>query len=118
MVRLLLAVLLPLHAGLAQAMMVAPAPAAVQEPAAMAEPVAQAEEMPCHHEAASPTKTDQSPHSDDGCCEPGSCHCAVACALPGVVARIAPQPPTRAAPFSPLSVPIGARPPDLRPPIG
>lgn len=126
-VRLLLVVLLPLHAGLAQAAMVrAPhAPDFMAQSIAGAHSMAEAhpmpaadsmaDAMPCHD--ASPPVSDPSPHHEGGCCDTGACHCAVAAALPMLLPTITPQPGSRAAPFPFLAVPAAALPPDLRPPI-
>lgn len=111
--RLVLAVMLPLHAGLAQAAMVMAPHATVA-----VEAQSMADEMPCHHEASSaPTPDQPSPHQS-GCCDAGACHCAAACAMAVIINRITPEPGISASPFPSLAVPAAAHPPDLRPPIG
>jgi hypothetical protein len=120
--RLVVATLLPLHAGFAQAAMVMtaqPAEVAVEAAAQLtaADPTLMSDGMPCHHEAQSlPAPHDPAQHKD-GCCDAGSCHCAVACALPITIARIGMQAGFIEPPFAFLSVPAAAHPPDLRPPI-
>jgi hypothetical protein len=109
--RLVLVVLLPLHVGFAQAAMVMP----VHETPA-AEVVSTSDGMPCHHAEPSPAPDHSSGH-EAGCCDAGSCHCASACGLPVTIARIASHAGFILPPFSFLSVPSTARPPDLRPPI-
>jgi hypothetical protein len=120
--RLLLAMLLPLHAGFAQAAMVMPGHAAsiameAQQHLAVDETALMPDGMPCHQQANPSSAPDQSPQHKAGCCDAGNCHCAAACGLPCTPARIAPQPGFIVPPFSFLSVPSAARPPDLRPPI-
>jgi hypothetical protein len=120
--RLMLAVLLPLHAGFAQAAMVMPAEAAsvaveVAQPLS-ADDAAMMSGMPCHTEAESAPAPDHDRSHDDGCCKTGSCHCAAACGLPFAVLRLAPQPGQAVTPCADLPAPTITRPPDLRPPIG
>lgn len=113
--RLVLALLLPLHAGFAQAAMTLPAQAAgetVQTSQQLSD------SMPCHEQVEPSPAPDHSSQHEDGCCKTGSCHCAAACGLPVTIARIAPQPGFIVSTFRYLSVPAASRPPDLRPPIG
>ncbi len=121
--RLVLAVLLPLHAGFAQAAMVMPANSAStmeapQQPGASAsESTLMPDGMPCHHQAKSSPAPDHLPQHQGDCCDAGSCHCVAVCGLSLTIARIAPQPGFTVPPFFHISVPATARPPDLRPPI-
>jgi hypothetical protein len=121
--RLALAVLLPLHAGFAQAAMVLPVEAvgvaaeAVQQ-MSVGDAALMSDGMPCHQLAKASPVPDHSSQHEDGCCKTGSCHCVAACGLPFTIARIAPQPGLIVSPFRNLSVPAGSPPPDLRPPIG
>jgi hypothetical protein len=120
--RLVLATLLSLHAGFAQAAMVMPAEAAsvtvevVQQPSAD-DAALMAEGMPCHQQVDSPAGPDHSDQHEDGCCKAGSCHCAAACGLPSRIARMAAKAGFTVSPFRFLSVPADCLPPDLRPPI-
>jgi hypothetical protein len=121
--QLLVATLLPLHAGFAQAAMVMPTRSAdvaveVAPQSVASEPVLMPDGMPCHHDANSSPTPDHPAQHKGGCCDAGSCHCAAACGLPMAIARIAPQPGFVEPPFAFLSVPAAAHPPDLRPPIG
>jgi len=120
--RLMLVVLLPLHTGFAQAAMVMPGPAAEvaahvgQHPSA-ADAQLMPDGLPCHHLTESAPSPDHSSGHKVGCCDAGSCHCPATCGLSFMVARIRPQPALITSPFTYLSVPAAARPPDLRPPI-
>ncbi|MFO1503575.1 MAG: hypothetical protein U1F39_07135 [Steroidobacteraceae bacterium] len=118
--QLMLALLLPLHAGLAQAVTVMPAPAAVTvtvQHAEAGDEVLMPDGMPCHHEVQSLPAPDKSTPHKGGCCATGDCHCAVACGLPLAIVRISPQPESMVLMLSHLAVPADSRPPDLRPPI-
>jgi hypothetical protein len=116
-----LGVLLALHLGVAQAVMV-PAPQATQAPvagaAADADLVADAmETSPCHHAGAAETGAPVT-HSDGHCCDAGQCHCPIFMAadvsfLPQglrVARDSTPMPDLAAAPSQRLV-------PELRPPI-
>jgi hypothetical protein len=121
--RLVVATLLPLHAGFAQAAMVMPTQSAdvaaeVATQSAASEPGLMPDGMPCHNDARSSPAPDHPAQHKGTCCDAGSCHCAAACGLPFAVARIALQVGFVEPPFAFLSVPAAAHPPDLRPPIG
>ncbi len=127
--------LLPLHAGFAQAaMVVAPASAAGMAHAGMApvQPAVapegagempMADGMPCHHEAAASQPASGQPHSPQhdphkgACCDTGSCHCVAACGLACAIVRVVAERGLVQPPFSFLSAPAAAHPPDPRPPI-
>ena len=116
---MLLAVLLPLPAGLAQATMVMPMAAEVVGATLHADEgdhAQMADGMPCHEEAV-PATPDHSPHHD-GCCDLGNCHCVAACGLTLSAVRVTVQRLMFEPPALLLSVWATAHPPDLRPPIG
>lgn len=122
--RLTLALLLPLHAGVAQAIMVMPAQAAVtgahaahESSGGEAVPMQMADDMPCHEDAGSWPSHDHPAQHKGGCCDAGSCHCTAVCGLAVSLARALPRPGAVESRFSSLPHPAAATPPDLRPPI-
>lgn len=120
--QLVLAMLLSLHAGFAQAAMVMPVQGAdiatdAGQHLSAADPAMMADGMPCHHPAESAPAPDHSSGHTGNCCDAGSCHCVAAFGLSFAIARIASQPGSIVPSFTCLSAPAAARPPDLRPPI-
>ena len=109
----MLAVLLAVHVGFAQAGMTH---ASVNEPVVAQSEAAEA--IPCHHHAAPeslPSRHDSGHKS--GCCEAGSCHCAAVCAMPPVSMVMMPSDAAVTPTFTLQSAPAMLRAPDLRPPI-
>ncbi|HXC60452.1 MAG TPA: CopL family metal-binding regulatory protein [Steroidobacteraceae bacterium] len=110
----MLAVLLAVHVGFAQAGM---AHASVHEPVVVQSEAAEANPS-CHHQATpdSPPATHDSRHKSN-CCDAGSCHCAAVCAMPLVSTVMTPSDAPGTPTFTLPSAPAVLRAPAFRPPI-